>query len=67
MNNNNNSPFLTVENRNSNYTMYRIGSGDHYIIVNRTNDIVASGKRKHVIEVWNNAGTATRAPMWLSA
>lgn len=71
MNNiNNNNPFLSVENRNSNYTMYRLGgssNANHYFIVNRTGDIVASGKRKHVVEVWNNVGTADRAPMWLSA
>jgi len=51
---------------NSNWTMYRLsgnGTSNHYFIAGRSGNIVASGKRKHVVEVWNNVGTATRAPM----
>lgn len=51
---------------NSNYKMYRLSGnnqGNHYIIVNRGGSIVAAGKRKHCVEVWNNAGTAGLAPM----
>lgn len=60
--------FLTVVPgySNSNWTMYRIsgnGTSNHFFIAGRTGNIVASGKRKHVVEVWNNAGTATKNPM----
>ncbi len=52
---------------NSNYIMLQLGgswNSNHYIIINRYNgEIVASGKRKHCVEVWNNAGTAGRYPM----
>jgi hypothetical protein len=51
---------------NSNWTMYRLsgnGTSNHYFIAGRSGNIVASGKRKHCVEVWNNVGTATRAPM----
>ncbi len=61
-----NSSFLSTVRSNTNYTMYRMGgssNANHYLIVNRNGDIVASGKRKHVVEVWNNAGTSTRWPM----
>jgi len=61
-----NSPFLSPVRQNTNYTMFRMGgssNADHYLIVNRNGDIVASGKRKHVVEVWNNTGTSTRWPM----
>ena len=60
------NPFLSPVRSNTNYTMYRMGgssNANHYFITNRTGDIVASGKRKHVIEVWNNVGTASRLPM----
>ena len=60
------NPFLSPVRSNTNYTMYRMGgssNANHYLITNRTGDIVASGKRKHVIEVWNNVGTASRLPM----
>ena len=61
-----NSSFLSTVRSNTNYTMYRMGgssNANHYLIVNRNGDIVASGKRKHVVEVWNNTGTSTRWPM----
>ncbi len=60
------NPFLSPVRSNTNYTMYRMGgssNANHYLITNRTGDIVASGKRKHVVEVWNNVGTASRLPM----
>ena len=60
------NPFLSPVRSNTNYTMYRMGgssNANHYFITNRTGDIVASGKRKHVVEVWNNVGTASRLPM----
>ena len=63
---NSNSPFLSTVRQNTNYTMFRMGgssNANHYLIVNRNGDIVASGKRKHVVEVWNNTGTSTRWPM----
>ena len=63
---NSDNSFLSTVRSNTNYTMYRMGgssNGNHYFITNRTGDIVASGKRKHVVEVWNNVGTATRLPM----
>lgn len=63
---NTSSPFLSTVRQNTNYTMFRMGgssNANHYLIVNRNGDIVASGKRKHVVEVWNNTGTSTRWPM----
>ena len=54
---------------NSNWTMYRLsgnGTSNHYFIAGRSGNIVASGKRKHCVEVWNNAGTASKNPMSLS-
>ena len=60
------SPFLSTVRQNTNYAMFRMGgssNANHYLIVNRSGDIVASGKRKHVVEVWNNTGTSTRWPM----
>tara|TARA_R110001583_G_scaffold4903_2_gene27483 strand:- start:1808 stop:2020 length:213 start_codon:yes stop_codon:yes gene_type:complete len=54
---------------NSNWTMYQMsgnGSSNHYFIVGRSGNIIASGKRKHVVEVWNNAGTASKNPMSFS-
>ena len=58
--------FFSPVRSNTNYTMLRIGgasNANHYVIVNRSGDVVASGKRKHVIEVWSNVGTAQRPPM----
>jgi len=63
---NSDNSFLSTVRSNTNYTMYRMGgssNGNHYFITNRNGDIVASGKRKHVVEVWNNVGTASRLPM----
>ncbi len=63
---NSDNSFLSTVRSNTNYTMYRMGgssNANHYFITNRNGDIVASGKRKHVVEVWNNVGTATRLPM----
>jgi len=60
------NPFLSPVRSNTNYTMYRMGgspNANHYLVTNRNGDIVASGKRKHVVEVWNNVGTASRLPM----
>ena len=54
---------------NSNWTMYRLsgnGTSNHCFIAGRSGNIVASGKRKHVVEVWNNAGTASKNPMSFS-
>ena len=42
------------------------GTSNHYFIAGRSGNIVASGKRKHVVEVWNNAGTASKNPMSFS-
>ena len=58
--------FLTPVRSNTNYTMYRLGATHNtnsYIIVNRNGDVVTTGKRKHVIEVWNNVGTSWLRPM----
>ena len=63
---NSDNSFLSTVRSNTNYTMYRMGgssNGNHYFITNRNGDIVASGKRKHVVEVWNRTGTASRQPM----
>jgi len=52
--------------RNEVYTMYRFGRGLYptYFIRNNDNgDILATGRRKHCVEVWNNAGTANTLPM----
>jgi len=54
---------------NSNWTMYRLsgnGTSNHYFVAGRSGNIVASGKRKHCVEVWNNAGTASKNPMSFS-
>lgn len=58
--------FFSTVRSNTNYTMLRIGgasNANHYVILNRNGDVVASGKRKHVVEVWNRTGTASRQPM----
>lgn len=55
---------------NSNWTMYQMsgnGQSNHYFIAGRSGNIVASGKRKHVVEVWNNSGTSNKNPMSYSA
>ena len=51
---------------NTNWSMFQLsgnGTSNHFFIVGRTGEIVASGKRKHVVEVWNRTGTATKNPM----
>ena len=53
---------------NTNYCMFQLGgswNSNHYIIENRTGEIIAAGKRKRVVEVWNNVGSPLtgRQPM----
>lgn len=66
MNNININALATLISRNTNYSLYRLAAssnGNHYIITNRNGDVISVGKRKHVIETWNNAGLSDRAPM----
>lgn len=53
---------------NTNYTMFQLGgswNSNHYVIENRSGTVIAAGKRKHVVEVWNNVGSPMtgRQPM----
>jgi hypothetical protein len=59
---------LTPVNGYSNqvFTMYRFGRGrypTYFIQNNDTGTILATGRSKHCVEVWNNTGTVDTLPM----